>query len=68
MIALVGTTGDSYDNTLAEAVNVLYKYEVIGYFKADWTGVKDVDLATLEWIVRLIMYPLLSLKDAIMII
>ncbi|KCX12423.1 putative transposase [Acinetobacter sp. 1264765] len=29
--ASVGTTGDSYDNALAETVNGLYKTEVIDY-------------------------------------
>ena len=33
--ASVGTTGDSYDNALAETVNGLYKTEVIDYWKAD---------------------------------
>ena len=32
--ASVGTTGDSYDNALAETVNGLYKTEVIKYFKS----------------------------------
>ena len=38
VIAFVGTTGDSYDNALAETVNGLYKSEVIPLFKAklDW--------------------------------
>ena len=36
--ASVGTTGDSYDNTLAETVNGLYKMDVIEYLKSDWTG------------------------------
>ena len=30
--ASVGTTGDSYDNALAETVNGLYKTEVIEYW------------------------------------
>ena len=50
IIASVGTTGDSYDNALAETVNVLYKSEVIDYLKESWTGVNDVELATLEWV------------------
>lgn len=33
VIASVGTTGDSYDNALAETVNGLYKSEVIEYLK-----------------------------------
>jgi transposase InsO family protein len=39
--ASVGTTGDSYDNALAETVNGLYKTEVIEYLKADWQGLAD---------------------------
>ena len=50
VIAFVGTTGDSYDNALAETVNGLYKSEVIHYLKQNWTGVNDVELATLEWV------------------
>ena len=46
--ASVGTTGDSYDNVLAETVNWLYKSEVIEYLKKNWTGVNDVELATLK--------------------
>ena len=48
--ASVGTTGDSYDNALAETVNGLYKSEVIHYLKQNWTGVNDVELATLDWV------------------
>ena len=48
--ASVGTTGDSYDNALAETVNGLYKSEVIDYLKENWTGINDVELATLEWV------------------
>jgi len=33
VIASVDTTGDSYDNALAEMVNGLYKSEVIHYLK-----------------------------------
>ena len=50
VIASVGTTGDSYDNALAETVNGLYKSEVIHYLKQSWNGVNDVELATLEWV------------------
>ena len=49
-IASVGTTGDSYNNALAETVNGLYKSEVIHYLKESWNGIKDVELATLEWV------------------
>ena len=50
IIASVGTTGDSYDNALAETVNGLYKSEVIDYLKENWTGINDVELATFEWV------------------
>ncbi len=50
VIASVGTTGDSYDNALAKTVNGLYKSKAIDYLKEDWTGVNDVELATLEWV------------------
>ena len=48
--ASIGTTGDSYDNALAETVNGLYKTEVIEYLKADWKGLADVQHATLNWV------------------
>lgn len=44
--ASVVTTGDSYDNTLAETVNGLYKLEMIEYLKFDWAGLTDLELAT----------------------
>lgn len=50
LIASVGTTGNSYDNALAESVNGLYKSEVIHYLKQDWAGEKEVALATLNWV------------------
>ncbi len=50
LMASVGTTGDSYDNALAESVNGLYKTEVIHYFKEHWDGVNDVALAALDWV------------------
>jgi putative transposase len=47
----VGTVGDSYDNALAEAVNGLYKAEVIYHpERGPWRTVDDVELATLEWV------------------
>ncbi|MDI4509367.1 IS3 family transposase [Moraxella osloensis] len=50
LAASVGTTGDSYDNALAESINGLYKTEVIDYFKHEWEGINDVALATLDWV------------------
>ena len=45
----VGSTGDSYDNALAESVIGLYKTEVIRR-RGPWKGVEDVEFATLEWV------------------
>lgn len=47
----IGTVGDSYDNALAEAVNALYKTELIrGHGQGPWRTVEDVELATLGWV------------------
>jgi putative transposase len=48
-VASVGSRGDSYDNALAEAVNSLYKAELIGP-RGPWRGAEQVELATLEWV------------------
>ena len=48
-VASVGSTGDSYDNALAEALNSLYKAELIRN-KGPWTSIDDVELATAEWV------------------
>jgi putative transposase len=45
----VGSKGDSYDNAAAEAVNSLYKKELID-FEGPWHNVRDVTLATMEWV------------------
>ena len=47
--ASVVTTGDSYDNALAETVNGLYKTKVIHHQKP-WKRMVDVELATLNWV------------------
>jgi putative transposase len=47
--ASVGTTGDSYDNALAESINGLYKAEVI-WRGGPWRGVETVEFATLAWV------------------
>ncbi|KAA1376239.1 IS3 family transposase [Aeromicrobium fastidiosum] len=44
-----GTVGDSYDNALAEAVNGLYKTELIRQ-RGPWRSVEQVELATLEYV------------------
>lgn len=45
----VGTTGDSYDNALAETINGLFKTEVI-YFRGPWRSLEAVEFATMEWV------------------
>jgi putative transposase len=48
-VASVGSRGDSYDNALAEAVNSLYKAELIGP-RGPWRTADQVELATLAWV------------------
>ena len=44
-------SGTRYDNALAEAVNALYKTELIrGPAQGPWRTVEDVELATLGWV------------------
>ena len=45
----VGSTGDAYDNALAESVIGLYKTEVIRR-RAPWRSIDEVEYATLEWV------------------
>jgi putative transposase len=45
----VGTTGDSYDNALAESVIGLYKTELIRK-RGPWRTIDDIEIATLEWV------------------
>lgn len=47
--ASIGTTGDSYDNALAETINGLYKTELIKA-QGPWRTVEHVEIATLEWV------------------
>lgn len=47
--ASIGSTGDSYDNALAESINGLYKTELIKPRKP-WCTVEHVEIATLEWV------------------
>ncbi|WP_158247707.1 integrase core domain-containing protein, partial [Actinomyces qiguomingii] len=54
-VASVGSKGDSYDNALAEALNSLYKAELIRnrHYLDDhgpWQGIDDVEFATAEWV------------------
>jgi transposase InsO family protein len=45
----VGSTGDSYDNAMAETIIGLFKTEVI-YPRGPWRTFDDVEYATLEWV------------------
>jgi putative transposase len=47
--ASVGSTGDSYDNALAESIIGLYKTEVIRR-RGPWRSSDAVEYATLEWV------------------
>ncbi|WP_455380749.1 IS3 family transposase [Acidihalobacter prosperus] len=44
-----GSTGDSYDNALAETINGLYKAEVI-HRRGPWKSAEAVEWATLNWV------------------
>ena len=48
-VGSVGSRGDSYDNALAEAVNGLYKAELIRK-RGSWRSLEQVELATAEWV------------------
>jgi putative transposase len=48
-VGSVGSKGDSFDNALAEAVNGLYKAELIGP-RGPWRTAEQVELATLAWV------------------
>jgi putative transposase len=45
----VGSKGDSFDNALAESVIGLYKTELVKNL-GPWTGLDELELATLEWV------------------
>ncbi|WP_407199789.1 IS3 family transposase [Citrobacter freundii] len=47
LLASTGSTGDSYDNAMAESINGLYKAEVI--HRQAWKKRSEVELATLAW-------------------
>jgi putative transposase len=48
-VASVGSTGDSYDNALAEAFNSLFKAELVRN-RGPWTGIDDLEIAVAEYI------------------
>ncbi|MES1765912.1 IS3 family transposase [Escherichia coli] len=48
LLASTGSTGDSYDNAMAESINGIYKAEVI--HRKSWKNRAEVELATLTWV------------------
>nr|WP_173400543.1 IS3 family transposase [Escherichia coli] len=48
LLASTGSTGDSYDNAMAESINGLYKAE--GIHRKSWKNRAEVELATLTWV------------------
>ncbi|EHU6280245.1 IS3 family transposase [Escherichia coli] len=48
LLASTGSSGDSYDNAMAESINGLYKAEVI--HRKSWKNRAEVELATLTWV------------------
>ena len=48
-VASVGSTGDSYDNALAEAFNSLFKAELVRN-RGPWKNIDDLEIATAEYI------------------
>ncbi|TQI86487.1 putative transposase [Serratia marcescens] len=48
ILASVSTTGDSYDNAMAESINGLYKTEVIR--SQSWKNRTEVELVMLVWV------------------
>jgi putative transposase len=48
-VASVGSTGDSYDNALAEAFNSLFKAELVRH-RGPWKNIDDLEIAVAEYI------------------
>ena len=48
-VASVGSTGDSYDNALAEAFNSLFKAELVRN-RGPWKNIDDLEIAVAEYI------------------
>ncbi len=49
IVASVGSKGDSFDNTMAESFNGLYKWELI-YRQGPWRGLDDIEFATMTYV------------------
>lgn len=48
-MASVGSRGDSYDNAMAEALNSLFKAELIRN-KGPWRDIGHLEIAVAEWV------------------
>ena len=48
LLASTGSTGDSYDNAMAESINGIYKAEVI--HRQSWKNRAEVERVTLTWV------------------
>ncbi len=48
-VASVGSKGDSYDNAMAEALNSLFKAELVRNL-GPWKGINDLEIAVAEYI------------------
>jgi putative transposase len=48
-VASVGSVGDSYDNAMAEALNSLFKAELVRN-KGPWHGINDLEIAVAEYV------------------
>ncbi|WP_222064901.1 integrase core domain-containing protein, partial [Brevibacterium casei] len=48
VVASVGSRGDSYDNAMAEALNSVYKAELID--RKGWSGLIEVMAETSKWV------------------
>ena len=49
LVASVGSTGDSYDNAMAEAFNSLFKAELVRN-RGPWKNIDDLEIAVAEYI------------------
>jgi putative transposase len=49
VVASVGSRGDSYDNAMAEALNSIYKAELVRN-KGPWRDIDDLEIATMEYV------------------
>jgi putative transposase len=49
VVASVGSTGDSYDNAMAEAFNSLFKAELVRN-RGPWKNIDDLEIAVAEYI------------------